>query len=116
MVISKGSVVWVDYGQPRGSEPAKRRPAIAYQNDWLTQSNYNTILTIPLTSNVARARFPGNVLVRAGTAGLPRDSVAVASHLGPVDRQFIDPIPVGTIPYDTLLEISAAVSTVLGNP
>ena len=35
MVIVHGDVGRVDSGVPRGSEPAKIRPAVVVQDDWL---------------------------------------------------------------------------------
>ena len=44
MVIAHGDVVWVDFGSPRGSEPAKRRPTVAMQEDWLLATRIATVL------------------------------------------------------------------------
>ncbi len=33
MVIAHGDVVWIDFGSPRGSEPAMRRPAVVMQEN-----------------------------------------------------------------------------------
>ena len=79
MVIARGDVVWVDFGPPRGPQPAKTRPAIVLQDDWLLATDVRTVLTVPLTTNTALEAFPGNVLVPAESAGLPNDSVAVVS-------------------------------------
>jgi mRNA interferase MazF len=42
-----------------------------------------------ITSNVALAQAPGNVLLPAGSAGLTRDSVVNASQLLTLDRSFL---------------------------
>lgn len=47
MVISHGDVVWVDLGVPRGSEPARIRPAVVMQEDWLLASASPRQLTQP---------------------------------------------------------------------
>ena len=85
-MISHGDVVWVDFGSPRGSEPAKRRPAVVMQEDWLLATQIATVLVVPLTSNLALEAFPGNVLVPVDASGLGKDSVAVVSQVGPVSR------------------------------
>ncbi len=93
MVIAHGDIVWVDSGSPRGSEPAKRRPAVVMQEDWLLATKIATVLVVPLTSNVALEAFPGNVLVPVDASELGKDSVAVVSQVGPVSREFLDPYP-----------------------
>lgn len=113
-MIAHGDVVWVDFGSPRGSEPAKRRPAVVLQEDWLLATAIATVLVVPLTSNVALEAFPGNVLVPVDASGLDRDSVAVVSQLGPVSRDFVDPFPVGRVPAYVLSKIADGVRLVTG--
>lgn len=114
MVIAHGDVVWVDFGVPRGSEPAKIRPAVTLQENWLLSTDISTILVVPLTSNVALEAFPGNVLVPIEASGLAKDSVAVVSQLGPVSREFVDPSPVGHVPTYVLNKIAAGIRLVTG--
>jgi mRNA interferase MazF len=45
-----------------------------------------TVVVIPLTSNLAVERFPGNVLMPSKATGLPKDSVANGSRVTTVDR------------------------------
>lgn len=113
-MIAHGDVVWVDFGSPRGSDPAKRRPAVVLQEDWLLATAIATVLVVPLTSNVALEAFPGNVLVPVDASGLDRDSVAVVSQLGPVSREFVDPFPVGRVPAYVLSKIADGVRLVTG--
>ncbi|MEJ3403613.1 type II toxin-antitoxin system PemK/MazF family toxin [Rathayibacter sp. YIM 133350] len=113
-MISHGDVVWVDFGSPRGSEPAKRRPALVLQEDWLLATEIATVLVVPLTSNLALEAFPGNVLVPVDASGLGKDSVAVVSQLGPVSREFVEPFPVGHAPNFILSKIADGVRLVLG--
>ncbi len=105
--------MWVDFGAPRGSEPAKIRPSLVIQDDWLTESANATIVLIPFTSQVRLQVFPGNVFIPAAASGLGKDSVAVIPQLGPVGREFIDPYPVGHLPGYLMAEVSAAVRLLL---
>lgn len=114
MVIAHGDVVWVDFGSPRGSEPAKRRPAVVMQEDWLLATEIATVLVVPLTSNVALEAFPGNVLVPVDVSGLGKDSVAVVSQGGPVSREFLEPYPIGHVPSYVLSKIADGIRLVLG--
>lgn len=113
-MISHGDVVWVDFGVPRGSEPAKIRPAVVMQEDWLLATEISTVLLIPLTSNRALEAFPGNVLIPIDASGLDKDSVAVVSQVGPVSREFLDPYPVGHLPAYLQARIAAGVRLVMG--
>ena len=113
-MISHGDVVWVDFGSPRGSDPAKRRPAVVVQEEWLLATKIATVLVVPLTSNVALEAFPGNVLVPVDASGLDKDSVAVVSQVGPVGREFLEPYPVGHVPSYVLSKIADGIRLVMG--
>ncbi|MDN4476853.1 type II toxin-antitoxin system PemK/MazF family toxin [Demequina sp. SYSU T00192] len=112
-MIARGDVVWVDFGVPRGSEPAKRRPAVVVQADWLLATAAATVLVVPLTSNIGLEAFPGNVRVPQEASGLDRDAVAVVSQVGPVGRELIDPFPVGHVPIHLMRELGEGVRLTL---
>ncbi|MGV8885677.1 MAG: type II toxin-antitoxin system PemK/MazF family toxin [Microbacteriaceae bacterium] len=114
MVIAHGDVVWVDFGVPRGSEPAKVRPAVVMQEDWLLATNIATVLVVPLTSHVALEAFPGNVLVPREASNLKKESVAVVSQLGPVSREFLDPDPAGHLPGFVVAKIADGIRLMTG--
>ncbi len=105
--------MWVDFGSPRGSEPAKRRPAVVFQADWLLATAIATVLVVPLTSNVDLGDFPGNVRVARAASGLDRDSIAVVSQVGPVGREFVDPFAVGHLPSHVMRAVSDGVRLAL---
>ena len=113
-MIEHGDIVWADFGQPRGSEPAKVRPVVVLQENWLLATEINTVLVVPLTSNVAQEAFPGNVLVPAEASGLDKDSVALVTQLGPVSREYLEPHAVGHLPSYVLGKIGAGVRLVTG--
>ncbi|MEV4737445.1 MULTISPECIES: type II toxin-antitoxin system PemK/MazF family toxin [unclassified Microbacterium] len=113
-MIRRGDVVWVDFGVPRGSEPAKVRPAVVLQDDWLLDTQINTVLVVPLTSNTTLEGFPGNVLIPAAASGLDRDSVANVGQLSAVSREFLDPYPISRLASYLLTQIGAGVRLVSG--
>ncbi|TFD62301.1 type II toxin-antitoxin system PemK/MazF family toxin [Cryobacterium sp. Hh7] len=113
-MTARGDVVWVDFGSSRGSEPAKVRPAVVVQEDWLLATNIATVQVVPLTSNTGLEAFPGNVLIPAEASGLEKDSVAIVSQVGPVSREFLDPYPAGHVPAYLLAEIGAGIRLALG--
>ena len=89
MVISQGEVWWAELGFPSGSEPGFRRPVVVVQGDALNRSRIATVVCVPLTSNLAWADAPGNVLLSAGTTGLPKDSVANVSQVVTLDKDVL---------------------------
>lgn len=114
MVISRGDIVWADFGSARGSEPALVRPALVMQDDRLLATDIRTVVVVPLTSNVLLEAFPGNVLMPAESTGLDRDSVAVVSQVAALDREYVDPYPAGHVPAYLMTAISSGVRLVLG--
>jgi mRNA interferase MazF len=113
MVISQGDICWADLGPPKGSGPGYRRPMLVVQGDSINRSRISTIVCVPLTSNVKWAAAPGNVLLRARTTGLPKDSVANVSLISPVDRSFLSE-RIGKASRHQLDSVFAGLDLVLG--
>ena len=91
MVVNQGDLFWVDLGEPAGSEPGYRHPNVVIQNNMFNHSHLNTVIVCGLTSNLKRAAVPGNVLLDAGEADLPKQSVVVVSQVFTVDKaQLVD--------------------------
>lgn len=85
-MIAQGEVHWVDFGKPKGSAPAYRRPCVIVQNDTFNASPIATVVIAVITSNLTLRHAFGNVALRKGEAGLPRRSVVNVSQLATVDR------------------------------
>lgn len=81
MNIKQGDIFWVDFGDPRESEPGYRHPHVVIQNNIFNKSKINTVVVCALTSNLKRADAPGNLLLRKGEGNLPKDSVVNISQL-----------------------------------
>jgi mRNA interferase MazF len=112
-VIRQGDIVWVDYGDPIGSEAGFRRPAIVLQSDEFNLSRIGTVICIPLTSNLHIANVPGNVILRKIETGLDRDSVANVAQIAALDRSRIGEW-VGSISDRQLQILFRGVDLVLG--
>jgi mRNA interferase MazF len=85
--MEKGEVYWVDFGVGRENEPGYRRPALVVQSDRFNRSAIGSVMVAPLSSNLALAKAPGNVLVDAKTSGLPKDSVIVVSQIVSISKR-----------------------------
>ena len=84
--MQRGEVWWADLGEPAGSAPGYRRPVLVVQADAFNRSAIQTVIVVVLTSNLRLLEAPGNILVTAKAAGLPKDSVANVSQLLTIDR------------------------------
>jgi len=100
-VIRRGQIWWVDFAEPRGSEPGYRHPVVVLQRDEVNASRINTVVVCVLTSNAALARAPGNTLLPKRGTGLRRDSVANASQIATVSKSDLDEL-VGVVPRDVM--------------
>jgi len=86
MVINQGDIYWVPLEEPGESEPGYTHPHVVIQDNIFNRSRINTVIVCALTSNIKRAKAPGNVLLEAGEANLPRQSVVVVSQVSTVDK------------------------------
>jgi mRNA interferase MazF len=72
-----------------GSGPGYARPVLVMQSDAFNKSRIQTVMVLPLTSNLRLAEAPGNVLLPARKTGLRKDSVANVSQLLTLDKDFL---------------------------
>jgi mRNA interferase MazF len=112
MVIAQGDVFWLDTGPPRGSGPGFRRPHVVVQNDIFNASRIQTTVLCAVTSNLTRAKAPGNLLLRKGEANLSRPSVVNVSQVVTVDKSILRE-KIGTLSRQRVQEIVAGLRLVL---
>lgn len=84
--VRQGQVYWLDFGVPSGSTPADRHPCVVVQNDVFNRSGIATTVVCLVTSNLTRAKAPGNVLLKKGEAGLSKAGVVNVSQILTVDK------------------------------
>ena len=108
MEINQGDLFWFDPGEPRGSSPAYSRPVVIIQNNVFNRSPLGTVLVCALTTNLRRAKAPGNVLLDENEADLPKQSVIVVSQILTIDKlELIDKI--GNLSKGRIKEISEGI-------
>jgi mRNA interferase MazF len=115
VVIGQGEVWWADLGDPVGSGPGFRRPVLVVQGDALNRSTLDTIVCVPLTSQVKWAEAAANVLLSPRDTSLAKLSVANASQIVALDRQILER-RVGKIPRTRLAAVLSGIDIVLGRP
>src|SRR3970040_1934043 len=84
--VTRGEIWWADLGAYRTQEQTGRRPVIVWQSDTLTRL-LQSVLVIPLTTNLDRARLAGTAVVTASDGGLDADSVALAFQMRAIPKK-----------------------------
>lgn len=91
--MQRGDVVWVDLDPARGSEASKRRPAVIVSNDGANRTaavlGRGVVAVVPITSRTSDV-YPFQVLLAAGSCGLPKESKAQAEQIRSVAVERID--------------------------
>ncbi len=113
MVIRQGDVFWIDFGRARGSEPAKRRPALVVQSDLFNRTAIQTTVVAALTTNLRLGEAPGNVRLAKGEAGLPLASVVNVSQIRTLDKSaLVDRL--GRLSADRFAQVRLGLDLLLG--
>jgi mRNA interferase MazF len=79
-------VFWLAPDDSRGPVPGYSHPHVVVQDDLFNHSRITTTVVCALTSNLHRAKEPGNVLLEVGEGNLPKQSVAIVSQVSSVDK------------------------------
>jgi mRNA interferase MazF len=90
MEIHQGDVYWIEQDEPKGSEPGYCRPFLIIQNNLFNKSKINTVVVCALTTNLQRAKSPGNVLLDSGEGGLLQTCVINVSQIFTVDKTSLE--------------------------
>jgi mRNA interferase MazF len=99
--MRRGEIWWAALDLPIGSKPGYRRPVVIVSNNLFNQGGLRPVLTVPITSNMARESIRDNVRLPSRRTGLSRDSVAVAIQVASTDKRYLlDRI--GRVPDDVM--------------
>ena len=110
--MKRGEVWWADLGPYRPREQTGRRPVIIWQSDALTRI-LQSVLVIPLTTNLDRANLAGTATVSASPNGLPEDSVALAFQMRAIPKTALE-TRIRTLTGTELAELELATDEALG--
>ncbi len=106
--VRRGDVVWVDFGRPRGSEPAGRRPALVVQNNIGNVHSPNTIV-VAITRTLKA--YPVSVIIEPAESGLPERSMVDCSLVLTIEKERILST-VGSLAH-RMADVDAALKTSL---
>ena len=86
MEVSQGDVYWVTLKGVDGLEPGVPHPHVVIQENVINRSRIHTVVVCGITTNSKRVNLPGNILLEAGEANLPRQSIVVVSQVSSVEK------------------------------
>lgn len=81
MDIRQGDVFWITPNELNGIESDHAHPHVVIQ-----VNAHDTLTVCALTSNLKRAKEPGNVLLDENEAGLPKQSVVVSARASIINK------------------------------
>lgn len=110
--MTRGEIWWADLGPYRTQEQTGRRPVIVWQSDTLIRL-LQSVLVIPLTTNLDRARLAGTALLLASEGGLDADSVALAFQMRAIPKKSLKTV-VRPLTVEELAELDLATDEALG--
>lgn len=80
-IIHQGEVYWATV-----AETNIPHPCVIVQTDVLNHSRLTTVVVCALSTNLQRAKAPGNVLLEVGEANLPKQSVVIVSQVSSIPK------------------------------
>ena len=83
--MKRGDIWWADLGAHRPREQTGRRPVIVWQSDTLSRV-LQSVLVVPLTTNLDRVQLAGTAMIAGGPNGPPNDSVALAFQMRAIPK------------------------------
>ena len=110
--MRRGEIWWADLGLHRPQEQTGRRPIIVWQSDALT-SVLESVLVIPLTTNLDRSNLAGTAVIEGGESGPPETSVALAFQMRAIPKARLLGL-IRTLTDAELAELELATDEALG--
>jgi mRNA interferase MazF len=110
--VKRGEIWWADLGPYRPREQTGRRPVVVWQSDALTRV-LQSVLVVPLTTNMDRANLAGTALISASPDGLHDNSVALAFQLRAIPKSALQR-KIRDLTEDETAELELATDEALG--
>lgn len=118
MMVHRGDVVLTRVPHAAGGR-GKKRPAVVVQADVYNQTQRHVIV-VEITSNLALASDPAQLLIEVATAdgqatGLAQDSLVTCLHLATISEERINSI-IGKLSPALLQQLDLSLKAALGLP
>ena len=109
-MISRGRLIWVDFGIGNGSEQSGIRPAVVVQNDIGNKYSPTTIVA-PITSQQDKSKLPTHVLLE--TDLLNKKSTVLCEQIRIIDKKRVKS-EIGSLPSEDIIRIDNALLISMG--
>jgi mRNA interferase MazF len=110
--VTRGEIWWADLGPYRTQEQNGRRPVIVWQSDTLNRL-LQSVLAVPLTTNLDRAKLAGTAFITASDGGLSADSVALVFQMRAIPKKCLKAL-LRPLTTEELAELDLATDETLG--
>ncbi|HEY5960011.1 MAG TPA: type II toxin-antitoxin system PemK/MazF family toxin [Polyangiaceae bacterium] len=110
--MRRGELWWANLGEYRPLEQTGRRPVVIWQSELLSRA-LQSVLVVPLTTNLERANLAGTALIRSNEFGPPSDSVALAFQLRAIPKRLLES-RIRALSSDELRELELATDEAIG--
>ena len=110
--MKRGEIWWADLGAYRAREQTGRRPVIVWQSDTLTRL-LQSVLIVPLTTKLDRAKLAGTALILGSDDGLAADSVALAFQMRAIPKARLK-TRIRSLTVEELAELDLATDEAVG--
>ena len=102
MDINQGDIYWAALDESSGIP----HPQVVIQDDAINHSRISSVVVCALSTNLKRAKAPGNVLLNEGEANLPKRSVVLVSQVSAIDKSKLNAY-IGALDGQRISEILA---------
>ncbi len=112
MDIKRGEIFYADLSPVMGSEQGGVRPVLIVQND-VGNKHSPTVIAAAITSKHDRTGLPTHIGLKAGQAGLPKDSVVLLEQIRTLDKNRLRE-KAGQIPTEVQKQVNEALQISVG--
>ena len=110
-MVKQGEIVLVDFGNKKGSEYGKSRPALIIQED-IYNDYFNTTVVALITGKII-SEYTTNIHLSKKESGLSKDSMILANQLRTIDKSRITKT-VGIVSPTIVSKTKQAIKRVFG--
>lgn len=111
--MRRGEVWTANLNPSRGSEVGKVRPVLIVQGDWLTRTQPQSVVVLPLTSRVRAELEPLRVTLNSRD-DLLQDSQVIVEQPRTLDRRRIGEGPLTRVTHEEMSRVEQSLRAVLG--
>ncbi len=112
MEIKRGEIFYADLSPVKGSEQGGVRPVLIVQND-IGNRHSPTVIAAAITSKHDKTSLPTHIGLKAGQAGLTKDSVVLLEQIRTLDKNRLRE-RAGQIPKDVQEQVNEALGISIG--